>query len=358
MTCGECYEVKEDLKDEFVDSGKGRYGLGVGTTSLLTHPRQHYLLAYAGRGVQLPKEIRGLSLVTKRTEPVVDFSLRRYPAVRTLDVRQYPVVRTLDSYVRPVSGGNSVSAWSNLLGGYVTGTVGLAAQNNRGQTVILSNNHVLCGIDTVQRGGANAGTPVFQPGAYFGGEPGADNFATLYQWGRIDEVGANRLDWATALVQDPTQVSDQVLNVGTPVSVADFLEGMQVVKTGALSGYTTGQVIDVSATIEVNYENLFTATFDDQVIVQGSQGGPFAVPGDSGSAAVARAGDKVVAGGLVFSGSSTIAVLNKMTLVQQAAGLTLPVGTFQAAGTPATTPNGPLLAFVGAASYFLTRKVI
>ena len=338
MTCDSCLALKESLKEGFVNPDRGVCGIGVGS-----HARfGHHILAYVERGADVPDMIGGVRVRRKYTEPV-----------RSLSMRKYPVVRTLDSFVRPVSGGNSVGAYSSLLGGYVTGTVGLAFQTPDGKTLILSNGHVL-GLDTVQRGGATIGAPLFQPGTYFGGSLGKDNFATLYRWGKLDEVKPNTLDWATGLVTNPADVSLGVLNVGTPAVVADPLAGMPVLKMGALSGLTRGTVIDTNATIDVDYEGLFIATFDDQVVIEGA-GGPFAIPGDSGSVALATVGGQLVVTGLVFSGSPSIAVANKMTLVQQAAGSSLAV----AALLQTTTPGSPLsvatLAVVGAVSSFLTR---
>ena len=55
---------------------------------------------------------------------------------------------------------------------------------------------------------------------------------------------------------------------------------MQVEKTGRSTGYTTGTVFDVSATVPVDFD-LGTLTFEDQILIRG-QGGTFSDGGDFG----------------------------------------------------------------------------
>ena len=74
---------------------------------------------------------------------------------------------------------------------------------------------------------------------------------------------------------------------------------MQVEKTGRSTGYTTGTVFDVSATIPVDFD-LGRLTFEDQILIRG-QGGAFSDGGDSGSLVVDSVSGRAT--GLLMGGS-------------------------------------------------------
>ncbi len=344
--CATCLGLKESVKYDFIDPSKGIHGIGVGSHL----PGQgHHLWAYVEAGVQVPISIDGIRIEKKITEPIRSFA--DYGLVRAFE--RYPVVKTFDTYARPVSGGNSVGAYSRLLNNFVTGTIGMVFQQGT-QLFILSSNHVLAGIDSVQRNGAVVGAPLWQPGSFFSGSPDTGKFASLYRWGKINETAPNETDWAVGLVTNPADAAPNILNLGQPTVIADPSPSMGVRKMGALTGLTASTVLDTNATLQINYEDLFTATFDNQIVVDNGAAFGFAAPGDSGSVVVTSAGGQVVAVGLICSGSPTIAVANKMTLLAGAAGMPLPI--MGLAPQPAAGSSLPMiLAFVGAASYLLTR---
>jgi hypothetical protein len=89
---------------------------------------------------------------------------------------------------------------------------------------------------------------------------------------------------------------------------------MQVEKTGRATGYTTGTVFDVSATVPVQFE-LGTLTFEDQILIR-NDGGAFSDGGDSGSLIVDHGSGRAT--GLLLGGSLQFAIANHIEDVLQA----------------------------------------
>ncbi len=94
---------------------------------------------------------------------------------------------------------------------------------------------------------------------------------------------------------------------------------MGVEKVGRTTGYTQGNVFDVQATMKVKY-SFGIATFDDQIIIQGTPGA-FSAGGDSGSLIVDRGSKRATA--LLFAGSTAFTIGNKLDRVLTALGVTL-----------------------------------
>jgi Peptidase family S64 len=126
----------------------------------------------------------------------------------------------------------------------------------------------------------------------------------------IAEVNARKLVAATVMPKVNR------LKSSTPIAAQ---EGMNVEKTGRTTGYTTGVVHDISASVKVNYD-IGTLVFDDQVIVYGAKGA-FSDAGDSGSLIVDRATKRATA--LLFGGSSQYTIGNHIENVLNALGATL-----------------------------------
>jgi len=83
---------------------------------------------------------------------------------------------------------------SGGLSGVATGTLG-ARVSDATNVYILSNNHVLAGVNT-----ASIGDPIIQPGDADGGHDPADRVATLAAYQTIDfNGGTNTMDAAIAL---------------------------------------------------------------------------------------------------------------------------------------------------------------
>jgi len=222
--------------------------------------------------------------------------------------------------LRPARPGCSIGfQFSDALAGeLMAGTLG-ALVTADGVCYILSNNHVLANENALP-----PGTPIFQPGLLDGGNPATDRIATLARFIPLETDKPNRVDCALAAILDASAVTSAILpKVGLlrsaePIETA---EGMQVEKTGRATGYTTGAVFEVSATVPVEFE-LGTLTFEDQVLIR-SDAGAFSDGGDSGSLIVDRASGRAT--GLLLGGSPHFAIANHISDVLQALNVELSI---------------------------------
>jgi hypothetical protein len=215
---------------------------------------------------------------------------------------------------------------------------------------ILSNNHVLAASNE-----ASLGSPILQPGRADGGSL-VDRVATLTEFVRIrfDEkqkgagsalfwrgarwlpnriaqaIGcpyrlklerlptvaqqeeANLVDAAVAQAVSPDVVRPEIDTIGVPLGFRDFNLDDQVQKTGRTTTHTRGVIDQVSATVQVNYGDQGTATFEDQLIVRPEGAAEFSAGGDSGS--VVLDGERHI-GGLLFAGGEGITVVNRISNV-------------------------------------------
>ncbi len=214
------------------------------------------------------------------------------------------------------------------------GTIGARVRDALGRVYILSNNHVLANSN-----GATIGDPEYQPGPFDGGTS-ADQIATLSDFQVINFTGgSNTIDAAIALsttsLLDNATPADQ--GYGMPNATIygdangdglfdnrDALLGLNVQKYGRTTRLTHGQITGVNATVSVCYEVIeFTcvkiARYTDQLII--SPPG-FSNGGDSGSLIVTDDGNlNPVA--LLFAGSSTVTIGNRIDLVLNRFGVTI-----------------------------------
>lgn len=147
--------------------------------------------------------------------------------------------------------------------------------------------------------------PCIVHNSYDGGRDPEDRVALVARYVDISPTWANLVDAAVARPVSPEVVSPEVLDVGVVQGVEEPVEGLKVAKSGRSSCFSSGFIIDTNVTVKVDYRS-FTATFADQVFVAP----PIAIPGDSGSVVVNVGSKRVV--GLVFAGSSSITVVNKI----------------------------------------------
>jgi hypothetical protein len=94
---------------------------------------------------------------------------------------------------------------------------------------------------------------------------------------------------------------------------------MAVQKYGRTTALTTGVVVGVNVTIQVQYTD-GVATFINQVQIRGDKGA-FSKAGDSGSLIVTRTGRNPVA--LLFAGGGTSTFANPIGPVMQTVGGTI-----------------------------------
>ena len=243
-----------------------------------------------------------------------------------------------------VSGGNS----GDLANGYCcSGTLGALVQKG-GQQFILSNTHVFAGDWVVGGNGkvATVGDDINQSGLIDVGcqvIPG-DMVADLSEWARINSI--DNVDAAIAAVR-PGQVkpSGEILEIGTIASttVNPFV-GQGVKKSGRTTGFTKSSVSSLNATITVGYTDEcaggdYAKSYTGQVIVN-NRGTRFLAGGDSGSLMVEDVATNPRAVGLLYAGSSSVAIANPINDVLAYFGVTM-VGGVASAGASTADENGP-----------------
>jgi hypothetical protein len=230
---------------------------------------------------------------------------------------------------RPTQGGDSIGSCHSLAYGYISaGTLGLALIDKiDGKEVLLSNNHVIANLDTDTENRANAGDPIVQPGTLDGGSCSTDRIGTLKRWIPFTLTGDNLIDAAVADLDNEVDALEcQVgCDIGRVEGYRPLGEGdlnIQVQKCGRTTGYTTGTVIDVDATVNVSYEVLTatgiivrTLTFNNQIITT-----DMSDSGDSGSLILDMQKKAV---GLLFAGSNTATIANRIEVVLDVLNLEL-----------------------------------
>jgi hypothetical protein len=215
------------------------------------------------------------------------------------------------------------------------GTIGARVKDQSGNVYVLSNNHVLANSN-----GSTIGDPIYQPGVYDGGTA-ADQIGTLSVFRPIafgGDVG-NTIDAAIARssvdnLDNATPADD---GYGLPSGKIygdadndgffddrDGLLGLHVQKYGRTTKLTHGQITGVNASVNVCYEVsgfdcTKSALFVDQLVIEP---GGFSGGGDSGSLIVTDDGDRSPVG-LLFAGSSSYTVANRIDLVLAQFGVSI-----------------------------------
>jgi len=260
------------------------------------------------QGMRLPASIMGVPT------DVVE-SGRFHIGPRTAATKLALAVPVEQTRLRPAPPGCSIG-FGVVDGMIMAGTFGALVTNGQ-NTFILSNNHVLANVDKL-----TAGSPIYQPGLLDNGNPNTDQIAALTQAFPLNPSGTNQVDCAIAQVIISTDVTPVPLpQVGqlSSASTVSAAVGMGVEKVGRTTSYTQGTVTDVSAHVQVDYDNV-TMDFDNIVVVNGSNG-PFSAAGDSGSLIADQATKQGTA--LLFAGSSQFTLANKLELVLGTLGVTL-----------------------------------
>lgn len=268
------------------------------------------------------------------------------------------VARATTDVHRPAPGGVSVGHYA-----ITAGTLGCWVFNAAGQPVLLSNNHVLANSNN-----ASVGDDITQPGPYDGGFAPAYTIAHLEDFVPITFQGdeppggggdpcsvaggivsvlntaaamtgsrtrlsqyriesptsvgipaaayENLVDAAVATPIGPEVIDYKILGgIGKPVGVGSANLGDLVQKYGRTTQYSSGVVMQVDATVDVQYGEGKIARFTDQVITYAKSAG-----GDSGSSFLDMKGNLV---GLLYAGSTTITIFNRIEHVFDALKLTL-----------------------------------
>jgi hypothetical protein len=221
----------------------------------------------------------------------------------------------------PIQLGTSGGNVNDIANGFCcSGTLGSLVHIGSTQ-YILSNSHVFAG--DVESGGngrvAQIGDDVNQPGlvdnncSASGTNIVADvsSLSTLYPPGSTPNV-----DCAIAQVRaGMVSTNGAILEVGTiSASTVAASVNQAVKKSGRTTGLTRSSISGLNATVSVGYETecagtSFTKTFTGQILVT-NRGSRFLNSGDSGSLMVEDVTTNPRAVGLLYAGSSSIAVAN------------------------------------------------
>lgn len=225
-------------------------------------------------------------------------------------------IETLRQRIRPAMGGFSVGHPK-----ITAGTIATCVYDVRPfpgiprRYYILSNNHVLANSNNAQ-----IGDPILQPGRYDGGTLPADIIARLSRFVPIKFKTAtstpiNYVDAALAegefhnLNREIYWIG-YVKQVNSKPQLGDIVE-----KTGRTTNFTTGKILALNATVDVNYGGGRVARFAKQIVTTNMSAG-----GDSGSLVCDI---KEGAVGLLFAGSSRVTIVNNILPVQKYLGIRL-----------------------------------
>ena len=245
---------------------------------------------------------------------------------------------------RPSPGGVSIGHYQ-----ITAGTLGCLVKKNN-TVYILSNNHVLANSND-----ASQGDPILQPGNHDGGEQPRDQIARLSEFVpiRFEEIGNenglcsvaafvtsilnalaamtgsktrlrqyritseyNKVDCAIALPNDSGDVENEILEIGMISGITEGLLSMNVQKSGRTTGLTTGTIEQTDVTVRVNFGTNRVAIFEDQLMA-----GAMSQGGDSGSVVLDMEKNLV---GILFAGSNTTTVINRIQDVFSELEVTLP----------------------------------
>ncbi len=239
--------------------------------------------------------------------------------------------------VRPAPGGVSLGHRD-----ITAGTLGCLVNKND-ENFILSNNHVLANSND-----GEIGDPIFQPGPFDGGTIDTNRIATLAEYAPINFGGAgggggtgnpfldfilqllcqffgicfgqepsepNTIDAALARPDSPELVTKEILDIGVPTGWSQVELNEPVKKSGRTTEFTQDVVLQLHATVDVDYGNGRVATFEDQIIA-----GPMSAGGDSGSAVLNNDNEVI---GLLFAGSNTTTILNPIEYVLNEFGINI-----------------------------------
>lgn len=252
----------------------------------------------------IPTQLEGANVVVFETDPIV--ALKSSSVSHT--AKQTP----------PIQLGTSGGWRYDLANGYCCGgTLGSLILRG-GNQYVLSNYHVL-EADIVSGGNsrsAAAGDPVVQP-ALIDINCNAANGQDVATLSGIKSLPGSNVDAAIAqVIPGMVRTDGAILEVGT-ISATTIAASINqaVKKSGRTTGLTRSTVSGLNATISVAYENecaggsAFTKTFTGQILIA-NRASRFLAGGDSGSLLVQDVTTNPRAVGLLFAGSSSIAVAN------------------------------------------------
>jgi len=224
---------------------------------------------------------------------VVTGAIRAFPAAPSLVAAA--TLSRRSKFARPVPIGISTGNQGECLAGTIGARVKVGSK-----LYALSNNHVYA-----LENRAAIGTNVLQPGRFdLNCATGtADVIGKLSKFVRISFAAGtkNRVDAAIASVTSSNLRRNTPSDgYGTPTAkIVTAALNQKVQKYGRTTGLTSGTVVGINATINVEYSNSKIARFVGQIVIQ-KPTGKFSKAGDSGSLIVDTNRHPV---GLLFAGA-------------------------------------------------------
>ncbi len=231
----------------------------------------------------------------------------------------------------PIQLGTSGGWRYDLANGYCCGgTLGSLIQVG-GQKRILSNYHVF-EADIVAGGNsrvAATGDYIIQPGLIDVScvATNAQNVATLVKTSSLP--GSNVDCSSAAIITGMVRDDGAILEIGVlSSSTVAASVGQLVKKSGRTTGLTRSYVSGLNGTVSIAYENecaggdAFTKTFTGQILVYQKRSS-FLAGGDSGSLMVQDVTTNPKAIGLLFAGSTSLAIANPINSVLSFLGATM-----------------------------------
>lgn len=224
------------------------------------------------------------------------------------------VAQSFTQRVRPIPGGYSCGHLE-----VTAGTMGGWFLDNDGDLVGLSNNHVLANENNAIvagqhfRGKERLGDTTLQPGVYDNRRWKRNRVGRLKSFVRLTDK--NFQDAAIFKVKNKAVVDPEIHLIGQPVGFRDDVKvGDVVQKTGRTTRHTTNKVIATDGVVRVQYgRSLGVLDFEDQIITNDMSRG-----GDSGSLLLDMNNNIV---GLLFAGSNTVTIHNKIKYPREQWGL-------------------------------------
>lgn len=264
-----------------------------------------------------PADLEGVPVVMVYTDKIVAMKATGTPHT----AKQTP----------PIQLGTSGGWRLDLANGFCCGgTLGSLIQVGS-QKRILSNYHVF-EADIVSGGNgitAQTGDFIIQPGLIDVGcvASGAQNVATLV---KTSSLPGSNVDCSSAnIITGMVSTDGAILEVGTlSASTVAASLNQAVKKSGRTTGLSRATVNGLNATVSITYENecagstAFTKTFTGQILTTNRRSG-FLAGGDSGSLMVQDVTSNPHAVGLLFAGSSSIAVAQPIGQVLSFLGATM-----------------------------------
>jgi hypothetical protein len=276
-----------------------------------------------------------LPLAQLSENDIIPKSLNNFPT-DIIEVGELKAFNKNTQRYRPVPGGVSIGHHNVTAGTFAC----MVYDDFTGDPLFLSNNHVLANSNN-----AKLGDTIIQPGSYDGGTVSSDSIGTLErfvpirfntssptcnisktyaQFGNFvaslfnstHRISAyktqqeiyNLVDAAVGRPYSDDLITDTILDIGEIIGIIDAELGMKVRKSGRTTGYTSGEIIALDASVSINFGEGKTAIFEKQILTNG-----ISAPGDSGSLLIEL--NNPFAVGLLFAGSDTVTIYNPIKYV-------------------------------------------